>query len=261
MTVYDVALRLLVAVPLGLAFGSFLTVVIHRVPAGESVMHPRSRCPNCGTQIRGRDNIPVVSWLLLRGRCHACGERISAVYPLTELACGVLFVTVALRWDDVWTAILLAPFVATLVAISIIDIRHKKIPNRIIYPGVLVSAAFIVVADVAGSDLDAARAGIGFLAYGVGMLVVAMISPRGMGMGDVKLAAWIGLVCGSLGLAYVGVAAGAGIVLGGVGAIVALLRGAGRTSAIPFGPYLAAGAAVSLIAGQAIADWYLRLVT
>jgi leader peptidase (prepilin peptidase) / N-methyltransferase len=261
MTVYDVALRLLVAVPLGLAYGSFLTVVIHRVPAGESVMHPRSRCPSCGTQIRGRDNVPVLSWLLLRGRCHACGERISAIYPLTELACGGLFVVVALAYDDVWTAVLLAPFLATLVAISVIDIRHRRIPNRIVFPGVLVSAAFIVVADLAGSDLDAVRAAIGLLAYGVGMLVVALISPKGMGMGDVKLAGWIGLVCGSLGLAYVGVAAGVGIVLGALGAIVALLGGAGRKSAIPFGPYLAAGAAVSLIAGQPIADWYLRFVT
>jgi leader peptidase (prepilin peptidase)/N-methyltransferase len=261
MTGYDVALRVLVAVPLGLAFGSFLTVVIHRVPAGESVSRPRSRCPNCGTQIRGRDNIPVVSWLLLRGRCHACGERISSIYPLTELACAVLFVVVALAYEDVWTAVLLAPFLATLVAISVIDIRHRKIPNRIVYPGVLVSAGFIVVADLAGSELDAVRAGIGLLLYGAGLLIIALISPRGMGMGDVKLAGWIGLVCGSLGLAYVGVAAGAGIVLGALGAIVALLRGAGRKSAIPFGPYLAAGAAVAVIAGQPIADWYLRLVT
>ena len=261
MDAYDVALRLLVAVPLGLAFGSFLTVVIHRVPAGESAVHPRSRCPSCGTEIRGRDNIPVVSWLLLRGRCRGCGTRISPAYPLTELACGALFAIAALAWDDVWTAVLAGPFLATLVAISVIDIRSKRIPNRIVYPGVIVSAAFIVVADLAGSDLDALRAGIGLLAYGTGMLVVALISPRGMGMGDVKLAGWIGLVCGSLGLAYVGVAAGAGIVLGAVGAIAALIGGAGRKSAIPFGPYLAAGAAVSLIAGQAIADWYLRLVT
>ena len=261
MTAYDVALRLLVAVPLGLAFGSFLTVVIHRVPAGESVLHPRSRCPSCGTPIRGRDNVPVLSWLLLRGKCRGCGTKISAVYPLTELACAALFAVVALRWEDVWAAILLGPFLATLVAISVIDIRHKKIPNRIVYPGVLVSAGFVVVADLAGSELDAARAGIGLLAYGAGVLLVALISPRGMGMGDVKLAGWIGLVCGSLGLAYVGVAAGAGIVLGAAGAIVALLRGAGRKSAIPYGPFLAAGAAVSVFAGQAIADWYLRLVT
>ena len=261
MTVYDVALRLFVAVPLGLAFGSFLTVVIHRIPAGESVMHPRSRCPGCGTPIRGRDNIPVISWLLLGGHCRTCGERISPVYPLTELACSALFALVALGYDDAWTAILLGPFLATLVAISIIDIRHRKIPNRIVYPGVLVSAGFIVVADVAGSELEAARAGIGLLAYGAGMLIVALVSPRGMGMGDVKLAGWIGLVCGSLGLAYVGVAAGAGIVLGAIGAIAALVGGAGRKSAIPFGPYLAAGAAVSVTAGQAIADWYLRLVT
>jgi leader peptidase (prepilin peptidase)/N-methyltransferase len=261
MTAADVALRLLVAVPLGLAFGSFLTVVIHRVPEGESVVSPRSRCPRCGTELRNRDNIPVLSWVLLRGRCRSCGEPISAVYPLVELACGGLFAAVALLRDDVWAAALLAPFLAILVAISIIDIRHRRIPNRIVYPAIVVSAAFIAVADLAGSDLSLPDAAIGFAAYGGVLLVVALVSPRGMGMGDVKLAALIGLVCGSLGLEHVAVAAGVGIVLGGIGAIVALAAGATRKSALPFGPFLAAGAVVSVVAGEAIADAYLRFVT
>jgi leader peptidase (prepilin peptidase)/N-methyltransferase len=261
MTGVEVAFRLLVAVPLGAAFGSFLTVVIHRVPAGESVMHPRSRCPICGIQLRTIDNIPVLSWLFLRGRCRGCDARISAVYPLTELACGLLFGAVALPFSDIGAAVLLGPFLAVLVAISVIDIRTKRIPNRIVYPSFVVAAISIAAADVAGSELDVVRAGIGALAYGGGLLIVALVSPRGMGMGDVKLAGLVGLVCGAVGLRFVGVAAGVGIVLGGVGAIGALLTGAGRKSALPFGPFLAAGAVVAVLVGEPIADAYLDLVT
>ena len=260
MTGYDVALRVLIALPFGLAFGSFLTVAIHRIPAGESLVHPRSRCPSCGTTLRNVDNIPVVSWLVLRGRCHACGAKIGVVYPLTELACGGLFVAVALRFEDPWAAVLLAPFLAFLVALSVIDIRTKKIPNRLVYPATVAAALFIVVADLAGGELNAVQGGIGFLAYGLGLLIVALISPKGMGMGDVKLAALIGLVLGSLGLRFVAVAAGVGILLGGVGAIVALVAGASRKTGIPFGPFLAAGAAISVFFGGAIADAYLRLI-
>ena len=145
MTTSDVLLRLAIALPFGLVFGSFLTVAIHRVPAGESLVRPRSRCPSCATPLRNVDNIPVVSWVALRGRCHACHARISPIYPLTELACGALFVAVALVYEDPWQAILLAPFCGLLVAISVIDIRVYRIPNVLVYPAVLVSAAFIVV--------------------------------------------------------------------------------------------------------------------
>jgi leader peptidase (prepilin peptidase) / N-methyltransferase len=260
MTAFDVALRIFIALPFGLVFGSFLTVAIHRLPRGESIVRPRSRCPSCGAPIRSLDNIPVVSWIFLRGRCRACKAPIPAVYPLTELASGALFVAVALTFEDPWAAALLAPFLALLVAISVIDLRTKKIPNRLVYPAVLVAAGWIVVADLAGSELDAIRAGIGFLAYGVGLLVIALISPRGMGMGDVKLAALIGLVLGSLGLRYVAVAAAAGVAIGGVASVVALISGAGRKTRIPFGPFLAAGAAVATFAGGVIAEAYLDLL-
>ena len=136
MTTSDVLLRLAIALPFGLVFGSFLTVAIHRVPAGESLVRPRSRCPSCGTPLRNVDNIPVVSWLALRGRCHACRARISSIYPLTELAYGGLFVAVALVYEDPWRAILLAPFCGLLVAISVIDIRDYQIPNVLVYPAV-----------------------------------------------------------------------------------------------------------------------------
>jgi leader peptidase (prepilin peptidase) / N-methyltransferase len=254
-------LPIVIALVLGLTFGSFMTVAIYRVPAGESLVRPRSRCTRCGAPIRTADNIPVVSWLMLRGRCRACGARISPVYPLTELACGGLFVAVALVYEDPWRAVLLAPFAGLMVAISVIDTRHRRIPNRLVYPAFLIAAAVIVVGDLAGGGLGALDAGIGLFAYGLGLMVIALISPKGMGMGDVKLAGLIGLVLGSIGLDLVAVAAGMGILLGGIGAIVALLAGAGRKSAIPFGPYLAAGAVISVFVGRQIADAYLNLIT
>ena len=158
MTSVEVAFRIAMALLLGLVFGSFLTVAIHRIPAGESILRPRSRCPACGTPLRNVDNIPVISWLALRGRCHSCQARISPVYPLTELATGALFVGVALWFEDPWQAVLLAPFLGLLVAISVIDARTKKIPNRLVYPALLVSAVVIVAGDLAGGGLDAASA-------------------------------------------------------------------------------------------------------
>ncbi len=261
MTAVEMAFRIAVFLPFGLVFGSFLTVVVHRVPAGESVLRPRSRCPACGTPLRNVDNVPVVSWVLLRGRCHACRARISAVYPLTELATGALFVGIALRHPDWWVAALLAPFLGILLALSVIDIRTKKLPNKIVYPSLVVVAVFLVVARLAGGGIDLAGAAIGFAAYGGGLLVIAFISPGGMGMGDVKLAALIGLALGALGLRYVAVAAGLGILLGGVGAIVALLLGRARKHALPFGPFLAAGAALAAFVGPQVADLYLGLFT
>src|SRR5918994_5134369 len=163
--------RVLVALPLGLAFGSFLTLAVHRIPAGESVL-PRPRCPSCGTQLRAVDNVPIVSWIALRGRCHACGARISLAYPLTEVATGGLFVAAALVFEDVWAAALLAPFLGLLFALSVIDIRNHKIPNRLVYPAILLSAAWVVFADLAGSELSAPSAGVGFPSVGIGVLLV-----------------------------------------------------------------------------------------
>jgi leader peptidase (prepilin peptidase)/N-methyltransferase len=252
--------RTVVAAPFGLVFGSFLTVVVYRVPRGESLVRPRSRCPSCGTQIRAIDNVPVVSWLLLRGRCRACGARISPVYPQVELATGTLFVGVALRYHDPWVIVLLAPFCGLLLALSVIDARTKKLPNRLVYPALLLSIGYLLVARLTGAEVDLLRSGLGFLALGGGLLLVAIVAPAGMGMGDVKLAALIGLVLGSRGLAPVAVAAGAGILLGGLAAIVALVAGASRKQALPFGPFLAAGALVSVFLGSEIAERYVDLL-
>jgi leader peptidase (prepilin peptidase)/N-methyltransferase len=256
-----IALRAAAFGLVGLAFGSFLTVVIHRVPRGESLVAPRSRCPSCGTQLRNVDNVPLVSWLFLRGRCRSCGAGISVLYPLTELATAGLFVGAALEFDSIWAAAMMAPFLALMVALSVIDLRHRIIPNRLVYPSLVAFGAYIVVVALAGGGLDALRAAIGMLAFGASLLLVAIVSPRGMGMGDVKLASLIGLVLGALGLRYVAVAAGAGILLGGVVAVAALLAGASRKQAIPFGPFLAAGALVAAFLATQISSIYLRHLT
>jgi leader peptidase (prepilin peptidase)/N-methyltransferase len=252
----DAWLRGLVALPFGLVVGSFMTVAVHRLPAGESVVAPRSRCPRCGTPIAARDNVPVISWLLLRGRCRTCGEPIGVVYPLLELGTAGLVVLAAIRYRDPWVGGLVAGLLALMPAIAVIDLRHRIIPNRLTYPALLIFAAALVVAWATGARVDPVRAAIGFALYGGILFVVAVVS-RGMGMGDVKLAALIGLVLGSLGLRFVGVAAGAAIVLGGLGGIVALAMGRSRKSAIPFGPYLAAGAVVGGLWGAPLAAWYL----
>jgi leader peptidase (prepilin peptidase) / N-methyltransferase len=254
-------LRVLIAVPYGLIVGSFVTVLVHRVPAGESIVAPRSRCPSCGTPITARDNVPVLSWLLLRGRCRACGVRIPVRYPLIEVATAALFAAAAVRYEDVWLLIAVSVFLGLLLALSLIDLEHKILPNRIVYPCLIAFPVFLIVARLAGAPVDLAHAAIGFLAYGGTMLIVAIVSPRGMGMGDVKLSALIGLVVGAIDLPSVAVAGGLAIFLGGIGAVVALGAGKGRKAAVPFGPFLAAGAALALFWGPAIADAYVRSVT
>ncbi|MEW6059937.1 MAG: prepilin peptidase [Actinomycetota bacterium] len=254
-----IAVRVLIALPLGLAFGSFLTVVVHRVPAGESLTRPRSRCSSCGMQLRNVDNVPVVSWLLLRGRCRSCGSRISAVYPLTEIATGALFVAAALEFEPVWLAVLMGPFLGLMFALSVIDIRHRIIPNRIVYPCLVAVPAYLGAAALADGGVRLRDALIGFLAYGGGLLIVALVSPRGMGMGDVKLAALIGMALGAIALRYVAVAAGSAVTLGGVVALGALAGGAGRKKALPFGPFLAAGALIAAFFAPEISNTYLRI--
>jgi leader peptidase (prepilin peptidase)/N-methyltransferase len=247
----------IVVFPLGLALGSFMTVVTARVPAGESVVQPRSRCPTCGIEIANRDNVPILGWALLRGRCRNCGSRISARYPLLELSTASLVSGAFLVYESVWVAVAIAALLMLMPAIALIDIEHRVIPNRVMYPSLVAFPAYLVVARLAGAPVDLVRMVAGFALFGGALFVIALVS-RGMGMGDVKLASLIGLVLGSLGLRYVGVAAGAAIALGGAGAIVALLIGRSRKAAIPFGPYLAAGAIVAAFWGSQIADWYLR---
>ena len=253
----DAWLRAIVAVPFGLVIGSFMTVVVDRVPKAESVVSPRSRCPSCGAAIGARDNVPVLSWLLLRGRCRSCGEPISAVYPLIELSTAVVVVGAVAHFDRIWVGVAMAALLAMMPAIALIDIRHRIIPNRLMYPALVAFPVLIVAGRIANGGTDPLRALLGGLLFGGGLLVVASVS-GGMGMGDVKLAAVIGLVDGAVGLRYVGVAAGSAVLLGAAGAIVALLLGRGRKAAIPFGPYLAGGAIIAAFVGEALASWYLH---
>jgi leader peptidase (prepilin peptidase) / N-methyltransferase len=254
------AARIVVALLAGLAVGSFLTVVVHRLPRRASLVAPRSRCPHCGTPVRPRDNIPVVSWLLLRGRCRSCGARISPSYPLTELATAALFVSAVVVFEDLFVAVLMGLFLGLMLAVALIDARWRIVPNRLVYPSLVAFGAAIAVGDLAGVPVGVLTAAIGMAAYSVPLLVTALLVPGGMGMGDVKLAAVIGLVLGSLSLAHVAVAAGVGVVAGGVGALTALvILGYGRRQQIPFGPFMAGGAVVAALATAPIKDLYLSL--
>jgi len=239
----------------GLAIGSFMTVVATRVPAGESIVKPRSRCPTCQTAIENRDNIPVLGWVLLRGRCRSCGARIPARYPILELSTAVLLVGAFVVWENVWIAAAIAGLLVLMPVISAIDIEHRIIPNRIIYPALIAFPVYLLAAFVSGAPVSLSGMLAGFFLFGGALFVVALVS-RGMGMGDVKLAALIGLVLGAIGLSLVGVAAGAAILIGGCAAVVALVRGVGRKAALPFGPALAAGAVVASFWGPQIAHWY-----
>jgi leader peptidase (prepilin peptidase)/N-methyltransferase len=236
----------------GLIVGSFMNVVIHRLPRGESVVKPRSRCPGCGTELKARDNVPVLSWLVLRGRCRYCGEPISPRYPLVEALTAALCAAVVLAKGADEDALLGIAFVLVLVPVTFIDIDHRIIPNRITLIGAVVAIAIVAVwhTDDLPEHLIAAAAAGGFL------LVAALAYPAGMGMGDVKLAGVMGLFLGR----SVGPAMFAGLILGSVvGALIIARKGRaeGRKTAIPFGPYLAAGGLVGLFAGDEIIDWYL----
>jgi leader peptidase (prepilin peptidase)/N-methyltransferase len=235
----------------GLLVGSFLNVVIARLPARESLVSPRSRCPSCGTPISPRDNVPVVSWLALRGRCRSCGARISPRYPLVELGTAALCAAVVAAKgadEDAWLGLAL---VVALVPIALIDLEHRIIPNRLVAPGALAAVAIVALVDPGDlpEHLIAAAAAGGFL------LVAALAYPRGMGMGDVKLAGMLGLFLG----VSVAPAMLAAFLAGSlVGAAIIARRGAveGRKTAVPFGPFLALGALLGLFAGAEIVDWY-----
>ncbi len=251
---------------LGLAFGSFANVVIHRVPAGESVVSPPSACPRCGTPIRPLDNIPVVSWLLLRARCRSCGEPISVRYPLVELAGGILFAVVG-GWvagaaePDWWALPGFLLFVWMLLVVAVIDAETRRIPNALTYP--LIPALLVLLGAAAlanGEPGRLLRCVLGGLAVFAFLLLLALISPRGMGMGDVKLGAFLGIGLGYLGWGPLVVGLFLAFTIGGLLSIALILaRARGRKDLIPFGPYLALGAFLALLWGRDLADGYLRL--
>ncbi|MGZ4213894.1 MAG: prepilin peptidase [Actinomycetota bacterium] len=254
------AIGIALAALFGLIFGSFANVVVHRVPLKESIVHPRSRCPSCGTELRARDNIPVLSWLLLRGRCRYCGAPISARYPAIELLTAALFGLAAWRIRPATDLVAFPPLLWVLVVLSFIDLEHKLLPNRIVGPSLATGVVLTGVAAALGPGAGAwvrALAG-GAVAFGF-FLLLAIISPRGMGMGDVKLSSVLGLALGYLGWGrlFVGLllsfVAGA---VGGIGLIAA--RKAGMKSEVPFGPYLALGTIVSILFDGPLVRAWLR---
>jgi leader peptidase (prepilin peptidase) / N-methyltransferase len=242
----------LVAFVAGLLVGSFLNVVAYRLPRGESIMRPGSRCPGCATPIKPYDNIPVLSWLLLRGRCRHCGEGISARYPLVELATGVLYALVVVAKDDALGIALGLLLVTALVPITLIDLDLRLIPNRITLPAAVAALVAGVLLDLGHvpEQLIAGAAAGGFF------MLAAVAYPRGMGMGDVKLAGTMGLFLGRAVAPALFAALIGGVV---VGAGIIAVKGAreGRRTAVPFGPFLALGGVVGLVLGDALVESYL----
>jgi len=236
----------------GLIAGSFVTVVAHRVPRGESIVAPRSRCPACGAQIAAYDNVPVLSWGLLRGRARCCGVAISSRYPLTELTLGALYAaTVLVLWDDPAEVALGLVFVTMLVTIALTDLERRIIPNKVLLVAAVLGAAIAAATDP-GSLPERA---IAAAAAGGLLFLAALAYPRGMGMGDVKLAAVMGLFLGR----DVGPAILVALLAGSLVGLTMIARhgAAARKQAIPFGPFLALGGVVGLLAGNELVDWYL----
>jgi leader peptidase (prepilin peptidase)/N-methyltransferase len=251
---------------LGLLIGSFVNVVAYRVPEGRSIIRPGSACPQCGAPIRPRDNIPVVSWLLLRARCRECGTAISARYPLVEAATAALFAVAAVVIGADWVLVAYWWFAAVTLTLVLTDLDHHRIPNRILLPGILVGAVLLLAGALAdgegaGGGIDAyLRALGGASAYFAFLFVVALAARGGFGFGDVKLAFLLGLFCAYRSWEVLVVAVFLAFLIGGVVALVLLLTGRrGRKEAIPFGPALVAGAYLAIAFGARIADWYTGL--
>ena len=261
---------------LGVAIGSFLNVVIYRVPRGRSVVSPPSACASCGVAIRPYDNIPLISWLVLRGRCRDCKAPISVRYPIIELITGVVFTAVSIRpaialaeagsvADVVAAVLVLLAFLylaAIGVALAAIDFDTSTLPNVIVLPAYLVGVAlFGVHAVIVGDATGLLRGLVGGGALLISYFVIALIRPGGMGMGDVKLAGVLGLYLGWLGWGSLAVGSFAGFLLGGIVGVVLLATGrAKRGSGIPFGPWMLLGAAVGILFGENLWAGYLALV-
>jgi leader peptidase (prepilin peptidase)/N-methyltransferase len=257
----------------GSLIGSFLNVVVYRVPAGRSIVTPPSACGACGHAIRWYDNVPVISWLVLRGRCRDCSARISVRYPLVELGSALFFALVALVFvppiaaaDDVAGIVAgivqlaaLLYLAAISIALALIDIDTQRLPDVIVMPAYIVSAAaFTTVAALTGAWAALLTAGIGMLILGGFYLLILLVRPDAMGFGDVKLAGVLGFYLGWLGWASLAVGAIGGLIIGGLVGVV-MLASRGRKARIAYGPWLLAGAWLGILAGPAIATWYLGI--
>jgi len=256
----------------GLLIGSFLNVVVWRLPRGESLSHPGSACPKCGHSIRWWDNLPVLSWLILRGKCRDCGEPISTRYPAVEAFIGLFFAGIA-WWVlsgglalDSEIAIILATAAflylgAISTALALIDLDVHRLPNKIVLPAYVVGVLLLGAASIVEGDFgQLLRAVIGAAILFVAYFLMAIVYPAGMGFGDVKLAGVLGLYLAWLGWGELAVGAFAAFVLGGVFSLVLLLlKRVSRKSGIPFGPWMLAGAWLGTFAGGIISERYLAL--
>lgn len=242
---------LLICGVFGLLVGSFLNVVIWRVPRHESVVAPGSHCPGCDTPLGAIENVPVLSWVALRGKCRHCGTRISPRYPLVELLTAGLWVAMAARFGATWDLPPYLVLVSGLVALSMIDLDHFLLPNRVMYPtGIAMTAFFVLAAALDDSWGDLGRAllcgAVAFLIF----FVIHLISPRGMGFGDVRLSFVLGIALGWLSWRHVYLGLFLGFLLGAVVGVALIAIGVRtRKDHVPFGPFLAAGAVVAILAG------------
>lgn len=250
---------------LGLIIGSFLNVVIWRVPRGESVVSPPSHCPSCDAEIGPLDNVPLVSWLVLRGHCRRCRAGISARYPAVELATGVLFGLFAIHFGahaDLAAYLYLA---AVGIALAVIDLDHQRLPDPLTLPSYVVGAALLGIAAATGSGgggHDYVRALIGMAALFGFYGIVWFIYPAGMGLGDVKLSGVLGLYLAWLGWGQLVVGAFAAFLVGAVVSVsVVAARGGDRKTKVPFGPFMLIGVLIGIYAGHPVANAYAHSLT
>lgn len=249
----------IISVPLGLAFGSFATVLATRGLGEASFVSPGSRCDSCGTPLARRDNIPLISWIVLRGRCRHCDATIPVSYPITELATAILFAMVTWSVGATWTLPAYLVFVTACVALTLTDLEAKRLPNRIVFPADALGGVLLVLGALLDGDAgNLVGAAIGALGYSGVMLIVHLIAPRGLGFGDVKLAVLLGMFLGYESLWHVAAGFFFAYLAGGVISIVLVVTKL-RTmkDAIPFGPYMMAAAMLMVVAGDGIVDAYL----
>ena len=245
---------------LGLVVGSFINVVAYRVPLKRSVVYPGSACPHCDHPLGWKDNIPILSWVMLRGRCRYCAKRFSIRYLIVEAATAVLFALAVVVIGPVWVLPAYLWFIGVAVALTLTDLDHKLIPNRILFPSTAAAGVLLGLGAVLDGELGAyGRAILGGAAYFTVLLLIALVARGGFGFGDVKLAALLGMFAGYLGWGPLLVAMFMPFAVGGVVSILLLItRIKGRKDAIPFGPYMVLGAYLAILLGDQIIDWYLN---
>ena len=242
----------------GLLVGSFLNVVVWRVPRHESIIRPGSHCPSCNVELSAFENIPVLAWIVLRGRCRHCGNRIAVRYPLVELLTAGLWVGMGQHFGVTWEVPAYCALAAGLVALSLIDLDHFLLPNRVLYPtGFIVAGLLLLPAVIDGNWAAYLRAVEGGGAAFAVFFLIHIISPRGMGFGDVRLSFLLGMALGWLSWGHVFLGLFLGFLLGAVvGASLIAFKLRSRKDPVPFGPFMAAGAMVAIFAGTQLLDLY-----